>query len=157
MMRRTSGFTLIELVTVIVILGVLAVVAIPRMGNAEYKTLEFADKTVSALRYAQKSAVSHRRAVCVSFTSTSVTLAMNVTANSGASCGTPLILPGTGSATLNSPDPARAQFSSGDDLSMLTFNSDGSSGGRTLNIPVAGASPITINVVGATGYVNYAN
>lgn len=155
MTRRISGFTLIELITIIVILGVLAVVAIPRMGNAEYRTQEFADKAVSALRYAQKSAVSHRRPVCVSFTPTSIAVAMDV--NDGGGCATPLILPGANSAVLNSPDPVRAQFSASDDLSLLTFNPDGSSGGRTLNIPVAGQAPITLNVVGATGYVNYAN
>lgn len=154
-MRRASGFTLIELTTVIVILGILAVVAIPRLGNTEYRTQEFADKTVSALRYAQKSAVSHRRSVCVSFTTTSLTLAMDVLDGNG--CATPLILPGTNSAVLNSPDPGRAQFSATDDLTVLTFGTDGTSADRTLNIPVAGQAPISLNVVGTTGYVNYAN
>lgn len=154
-MRSEHGFTLIELITVVVILGVLAVVAIPRMGNTEYRTQEFADKTVSALRYAQKSAVSHRRKVCVSFTATSVSLAMDT--NDGNGCASSLLLPGSTTATLNSPDPIKAQFSASDDLSQLIFNADGTSGNRTLNIPVSGQSPITINVVGTTGYVNYAN
>lgn len=154
-MRSAHGFTLVELVTIMVILGVLAVVAIPRLGGNEYRAQEFADKTISALRYAQKSAVSHRRTVCVSFTSTSLSLAMDI--NDGNGCVTPLILPGSNSATLNSPDAANAQFSASDDLSVLTFNSQGGGSDRSFNIPVAGQSPITINVVGGTGYINYAN
>lgn len=149
-MGRQSGFTLIELVTVVVILGILAVVAIPRIANTEYRTVAFRDQVVSALRYAQKSAVSHRRMVCVTFTANTVTLAMDTNiANPGVACATPLLIPGTNAAVLNSPDATRAFFTS-NDLSQLTFASNGTSGGRQL--VVVGEPAIT--VVGATGHVN---
>ena len=148
MMKRSSGFTLVELITIVMILGILAVVAIPRMNSAEYRTQEFRDKAVSALRYAQKSAVSHRRMVCVTFTATTVTLAMD-TANAGAACATPLLLPGSNSAVLNSPDASKAYFTSGD-LSALNFQPDGTSGGRVLVVN----EQAQITVVGATGHVN---
>lgn len=147
-MKKAHGFTLVELVVIVVILGILAVVALPRFSNGEYREQEFRDKVVSALRYAQKSAVSHRRMVCVSFTTTSVTLAMD-TANGGVACATPLLIPGTTSAVLNSPDPGKAYFTSGN-LDVLNFAADGSSGGRVL---VVGSLP-QITVVGATGHVN---
>lgn len=149
-MRRAAGFTLIELVTVVMILGILAVVAIPRMSNAEYRAQEFRDKVVSALRYAQKSAVSHRRMVCVSFTATSVALLMDTNADLVCdNSDTPLLIPGSNSAQLDSPDLGQAYFTSGD-LSMLAFSSDGTSGGRVL---VVNGMP-QITVVGATGHVN---
>ncbi len=56
---KQSGFTLIELVTVIVILGLLAVVAVPRFANKgsfESRTVE--DKLISAARHAQQLAMS---------------------------------------------------------------------------------------------------
>ncbi|RLA05825.1 MAG: pilin [Gammaproteobacteria bacterium] len=55
-MRRTSkGFTLIELVTVIVILGILAVFALPRFGNV---TEQAHDASVEGVRGALASAVA---------------------------------------------------------------------------------------------------
>jgi MSHA pilin protein MshC len=148
-MRKLRGFTLVELITIVVILGILAVVAIPRMGNTDYKTREFRDKVVSALRYAQKTSVSHRRLVCVSFTASSVTLQIN-TATSGTTCSTDLLVPGTNSNTVSSPDPLKAYFTSTTVLTGLNFASDGISEGRQLSIP--GETDIVVE--GATGYVN---
>jgi prepilin-type N-terminal cleavage/methylation domain-containing protein len=57
-----QGFTLIELIMVIVILGVLAVFAAPRIfNNADFYARGFHDETLALLRYAQKSAVAQRR------------------------------------------------------------------------------------------------
>ena len=146
-MSRQGGFTLVELTTIVIILGILAVVALPRLGHSEYKTREFRDKVVSALRYAQKSAVSHRRMVCVSFTASSLSLTMD-TARTGA-CTTPLHLPGSSTNLLSSPDAGKAFFSGGS-LALLSFDPDGTSAGRSLSIP--GEEDIV--VVGATGHVN---
>ena len=146
-MRRHRGFTLVELVTIIVILGIIAVVAIPRFGNAEYRSNEFSDRTLSALRYAQKSAVSHRRIVCVAFTAATVTLTMD-TANNGAPCETGLLLPGSNSNVAQSGDVAKAYFSPVP--ANFNFASDGTSPGA--NIQVYG-QPAAIVVNGVTGYV----
>jgi MSHA pilin protein MshC len=68
-----SGFTMIEAVAVIAIVGVLFVVAIPTAdnvsGSAFYKR-GFHDETLALLRYGQKAAIAQRRTVCVEFTGT---------------------------------------------------------------------------------------
>jgi MSHA pilin protein MshC len=70
-----GGFTLIELIMVLVMLGVLAVFAAPRMfSRNDFEARGFHDQTLSTLRYAQKTAVAQRRAVCVAFTQNSITL-----------------------------------------------------------------------------------
>lgn len=62
------GFTLIELILVILILGVLAVVAAPRVINSsDFYARGFHDETMALLRYAQKTAIAQRRTVCVTF------------------------------------------------------------------------------------------
>lgn len=72
---RQRGFTLVELVMVLVILGVLAVFALPRMlGSSDTAARGLHDSTLSYLRYAHKTAIAQRRTVCVSFTNTTVSL-----------------------------------------------------------------------------------
>ena len=73
--RIQSGFTLVELVTVIVLLGILSVYVAPRIFDlGVFKERGFFDETQSALRYAQKLAVGSGCAVQVSISSNSYTL-----------------------------------------------------------------------------------
>lgn len=72
---KNRGFTLIELVMVLILVGILAVTALPRFfDRSTFDARGFHDETLAALRYAQKTAIAQRRDVCVTFTSNSVTL-----------------------------------------------------------------------------------
>ena len=57
--QKNAGFSLIELITVIVLLGILSVFALGRLSSPDQFALKgFFDDTVNAVRFAQKLAVS---------------------------------------------------------------------------------------------------
>jgi MSHA pilin protein MshC len=147
-MNRASGFTMVELIMVIVILGILSVVAIPRMDTSGYRALQFHDQTVAALRYAQKTATSHRRMVCVAFTNSPPETKVALTIDhdkSGACDGHVLPLPdGSPSVSTTSAafDSLPADFN---------FGTDGTAVDPRIDIDIDGQTRIT--VVGATGHV----
>jgi len=73
--KKTRGFTLIELITVVVLLSVLGVVAMARLDNlGGFSQKAFFDEVVSAVRYAQKLAVSSGCSVQVTLTGTGFSL-----------------------------------------------------------------------------------
>jgi MSHA pilin protein MshC len=141
------GFTLLELITIMIILGIVSVVAIPRMtGSDDFVAEEFRTQVLSTLRFAHKAATTHRRLVCVSFTQTSVSL--RIARQAGASnCDADMSIPALGQATLSSRQPNVAFFATVPDAFLI--QSDGSSADRVIR--VAGRPDITVS--GQTGYV----
>ena len=158
--QRQRGFTLIELIMVLVMLGVLAVFAAPRVFNrSDFDARGFHDATLAYLRYAQKTAIAQRRTVCVGFGINSVALRI---ANNASTfdCA------GSNGVVFNGPDgnPAltstNANYNNG--VEPTDFSFDG------LGQPVNGAgaalavapsffvtnSARTITVEAATGYVH---
>ncbi|MEO8332277.1 MAG: prepilin-type N-terminal cleavage/methylation domain-containing protein [Gallionella sp.] len=64
-----TGFTLVELVMTMVIIGILAAIAAPRFFDKNvFQSRGFTDQVLASLRYAQKAAIAQRRNVCVAFT-----------------------------------------------------------------------------------------
>jgi len=72
---KNSGFTLVELIAVMIIIAVLAVAALPRLFERQtFDARGFSDGTLAMLRYAQKAAIAERRTVCVDFSASAVSL-----------------------------------------------------------------------------------
>jgi MSHA pilin protein MshC len=73
-MKRARGFSMLELVVVIVIAGILAALAIPRFTDSESKATWFHEQVKAGVRYAQRQAVAQRRCVFVQVSATQVKL-----------------------------------------------------------------------------------
>lgn len=70
-----KGFTLVELVMILVLVGILAAVALPRFfSRSTYDTLEFFNQVQAMLRYAQKVAIAQNRSVYVRLDPASIAL-----------------------------------------------------------------------------------
>jgi MSHA pilin protein MshC len=154
--QRARGFSLIELVLVLVVLGVLAVVAAPRIFNTGgFSARGFHDENLALLRYAQKMAVAQRRTVCVGFAANSATLRI-ASAASVSTCDTDLVGPRG-----ESPGTIVAKSGVGYTATPATLHFDGlgqpmNSSGIVLaavsQLQVAGSPAIRIEPL--TGYVH---
>lgn len=87
-MKAQTGFTLIELVAVLVLVAVLAATVLPRMESAlAMRGDAWRDQVVATLRQAQSMAVGHRRLVCVSVASNALSVSI-ATSQPASSCST---------------------------------------------------------------------
>jgi MSHA pilin protein MshC len=145
-----SGFTLIELVMTLVVVGILAVSIIPRFLERDtFESLGFHDETLAVLRYAQKAAVAQRHTVCLSFTASSVALTLASASPPATACDTNLTGP-DGSAPYQIVAPSGVSYAAVPTDFYFTALGQASTG-QTLQ--VAGAAR-SITVESETGYVH---
>ena len=141
------GFTMVELILVMVIAGILAAVAIPRLvGKNSFDTRGFTDQLAATVRFAQKLAIAQRTPVFVQFTASDATLCYDA--------GCTNFAPGPGGEkpyTVRAPDgvaitpPAVLQFDASGGTSTLAAQ---------LDIQVNGAGAYHVLVERETGYVH---
>jgi MSHA pilin protein MshC len=164
--RATNkGFTLIELISVIVITGVLSFVAVRHLNHTTFDTRGYADEVSSMLRFAQKEAIAKRRNVCVSVVPASVTLTF--ASAFGGACDTPLPSP-SGDALFSRAAPSGVTLSGGGSFifaapagGTFSFDSQGrpwSSAGALVadpsTITVTGDVVVVVTIEAETGYVH---
>lgn len=146
--QSASGFTLTELVVVIVIATVLAAFAAARINTQSFDAEGFANEVAATLRYAQKIAISQKRNVAVGISGNTLSLTYPDAPLSGAAVRKP---PGADPFIISK---------SGISISGtgFTFNALGKpTVPSTLTITGSDTPPTTktITVEAETGYVRY--
>lgn len=145
------GFSLVELIVVLVLIGIVAATVLPKMGQTGFDERGFRDRVVSGLRYAQKSAVAARRIVCVSFIGD--TVQFSIAANFvDVNCATGSPLKGPDGADLTISGNGKAGFSG--TPAAFQFDPAGRASSKSVisisNLPAT----LAITVEAETGYVH---
>jgi MSHA pilin protein MshC len=146
-----TGFTMVELIVVMIIVGIMAVTVLPRMSLlGGFESVGFRDQTVATLRYAQKTALAQRRIVCVAIANAGLTLTMDTDTPPNGGC--------EGSGSLTPPFTPRpgtglsGQDSSAAALTSFNFNTIGGTNlTGTLTLRITDANDILVDA--DTGYV----
>jgi len=144
----SRGFTMVELVLVLVVAGILAAVAVPRMlGRTGFDTRGYADQLAATVRFAQKLAVAQHTDVHVRLTASDATLCYD------AACAT--LAPGPGGEK-----PYTVSAPTGVAIASPVPTLDFDAGGHPVNlaarldIQVNGSGTYHVFVEQETGYVH---
>lgn len=149
-MKPFAGFSLIELVVVMVIAAILAALAIPQFTGTEMSATWYYEQVKATVRFAQRQAVAQRRNVYVCVQTSAISLGYD------AACTGATPPPQTNPhAILQIPQQlvAPSNVSLGSTATPFSFNGLGQPspiGGVTITLTGAGR---TVSVTGETGYV----
>lgn len=151
------GFSLIELITILVLIGALATFVVPKLDPTGFNRYAFRQEVLAALRYAQKTAMAAGCEVKVDFHAGAESYDVLIKAVPLGSGGTPTSCGNGGFIALNDPVDGGAytgMASAGVDLQAngaVVFNGLGVPTGGGAEIEFAAMPDIIINPV--TGYV----
>jgi MSHA pilin protein MshC len=160
--KLQRGFTMIELVVTMILIGILSAVAIPRMNLISgFDEIGYRDQIIATLEYARKSAVAQRRSVRVQVSGNSLVFTIDSCHPEGSGASVPpcgslvgtytrnLILPGSNS---NQISPRGSTILAGP--ATLVFDPLGRVTAASFTYTVTGDSVTTLTVDSGTGYVS---
>lgn len=149
-LKAARGFTMMELIVVIVISGVLAAVVLPKFDVATGAGgRAYADSVKAGLRYARAIAVGHRRLVCVDIDANSQLLITIAAANPATACTTGV---DGNSVFATPPGGITAAWSTGSTVyfqpnGRLTSDAAGTTG-INKQVTITGETPINVEWFG---------
>lgn len=137
--QAQAGFTLVEIMVVITIVGILATISMPAFASWRNRTAvsSAATSLLAHMKQARTKAMAENRSVSIAFTSTTYTFDADTTGSCGL-CKSQTVSFSSFSSTLSvSPTTTR------------TFSSQGTANSGTITLTANGVSrTITLNVIG---------
>lgn len=143
---RVRGFTLVELITVIILVGILSVSVMPRFFDQTiFLSRGFSGQVLASVRYAQKMAVALRQYTCVSIAGNVITLTQGATSICGGNLPDPA---GQSAYSITAPNGVTVGNASFyfDALGRPNFTTQ-------QTITISGGAP-TVLIEAETGYVH---
>lgn len=160
--KQTAGFTMVELVVIIIMVGILAAVAAPRFSTRDFSQHGFYTGVKNLLQHARRTAMASRRYQCVDVTGGGTVLSLTrdtgvpegkAAINCATSLNLPVVTRGCGSNQVCAPSGVTVTGSSSlifDPLGRLV-SSPGVVAVSAATLSIAGEANIT--VAPETGYV----
>lgn len=151
--QTQSGFTVVELITVIVIIGILTSISAPKfIGNDAFAARGAHATLLSSLRLAQKTALAQRKTVYANINTTARTVCLGY----DASCTTAVIDPAT-NAGYSKTLPSSVNLTT--TLASIAFTSSGKESANnivtlTVQNNVVSEPARSITIERDTGYVH---
>lgn len=152
------GFTLVELITVIVILGIVAAIALPRLTDrSAFQARGFEDEMLAALRYARSLAVASGCPVQVSIDCTNNEYALNQQTDATGDCtaggfNVNVTDPATQAPTYVGTAPAGITLCAAPVTFVFDVRGQAIGGAPNVVLTLGGNTNRTITVFGSTGF-----
>lgn len=145
---RHRGFTLVELVVIIMIIGVIAVFASSRFASQDtFESRGYYDELVSATRFAQRYAVASGCTVRINIAATTYSL---TTQDATCGIGTPVQSPSGGNFAATAPTGVSVTAGA----ASYDFDASGSvNAGGSVTVS-GGGTVLTFSITSGSGFVN---
>ncbi len=149
-----SGFSLAELIAVILILGILAVSATAFFDRGGMDTAGYADLAQAQVAYARKVAIAQRRTATVTFNTPPNTVSLTICAANPCAGTVPIASP-SGAGNFDSLAPAGVALATNPVTASFTFDPQGRpSFAGLLTVTISGSGSYPFFVEQETGYVH---